>query len=182
MSSSLPPSAPLAVAHSIEGGWQPIESADLGRMFGHSEWVLIATNDGRVTEALPTHTGAGWVWACARGENVADPRHPSPYLRLHATHWMRLPPLPGEALPAELGGGGSEPNLSPREADNPRIAVLEGALREARRILKQEGETFFRCDCCGFQHDDHPQNLDLYSMLMERFDAALASTGGSDGG
>jgi hypothetical protein len=81
--------------------WQPIEAVDEGAftaMFASSTWVLAATSDGRVTEAMPYILDGGRrLWICSRGSNCSDPRWPTEYLPLFVTHWMPLPDAPESA-------------------------------------------------------------------------------------
>jgi hypothetical protein len=76
--------------------WQPIETADVSKLYAYSTWVLIATDEPRVTEATPYYfdTG-GYMWMTARGNNVrgSDAAHDH-MLRHKATHWMPMPKAP----------------------------------------------------------------------------------------
>lgn len=81
-------------------GWLDIAtltSSDTSAMFARTEWVLVATSDGRVTEATPFYgDNALFIWICARGSNCSHPgREPEPnYLRSHVTHYQPLPAPP----------------------------------------------------------------------------------------
>lgn len=75
--------------------WKPIETAELRTLWSHNSPVLVATSEGVVTQARVFELeGGAYMWSCADRENVADPRHPSEYLRFEATHWMPLPTPP----------------------------------------------------------------------------------------
>lgn len=85
----------------IPTGWQPIETAKVNDLFAHSTWVLVHTDAGMVTEAMPHFMGndGGYIWMTARGDNCrgSDNEH-SRMLRRSVTHWMPLPDAPVSAL------------------------------------------------------------------------------------
>jgi hypothetical protein len=76
--------------------WQLIETADTSHLFATSTWVLVATDDGRVTEGYPLYTGPNeYIWIAARGNNLrGNENSRSTYLRDSPTHWMPLPAHP----------------------------------------------------------------------------------------
>lgn len=77
--------------------WQSVETFDFVDGFANSQWVLVHTSDGRVTEGLPMVIDGGKrLWLCACGNNAFDPRFkPSPcLLRDSVTHWMPKPEPP----------------------------------------------------------------------------------------
>lgn len=76
--------------------WQPINTADTSKLFATNTWVLVATDDGRVTEAYPLYTGPDeYIWVAARGNNLrGNENSRSVYLRDSPTHWMPLPSHP----------------------------------------------------------------------------------------
>ena len=77
--------------------WQPIEAfseREFNDAFANSQWFLVATSDGRVTEGQPFFTSSARLWICSRGSNCSDPRWPAEFLPLTVTHWMPLPEAP----------------------------------------------------------------------------------------
>jgi hypothetical protein len=77
--------------------WRPIETANTSQLFASSTWVLVATTEGRVTEAMPLYVdGGGYIWIAARGDNLKG-NTGGDYLRHSATHWMPLPSPPQNA-------------------------------------------------------------------------------------
>lgn len=75
--------------------WQAVETTNPHAMFGRSEWVLIATDKGRVTEGMPFYTDTGQlIWIAARGNNCADPRQPTDMLHETVTHVLPIPAHP----------------------------------------------------------------------------------------
>lgn len=78
--------------------WRPIGTADTEALFATSTWVLVAVDDGRVTEAYPLYVGADeFIWVTARGNNLKGKGCCSGYLRDSPTHWMPLPAPPVSA-------------------------------------------------------------------------------------
>ena len=87
------------------GAWRPVETAQLHAMFARSEWVMIATDLGRVTEGMPFFSDAGLCfWIAARGGNCSDPRYPHSMLREAVTHWQPRPMHPH--IPSGADGRG----------------------------------------------------------------------------
>jgi hypothetical protein len=86
---------------SSEIEWQPIDTADVSQLFATSTWVLIATSEGVVTEAMPYYfDGGGYIWMTARGPNCRgtdDER--GQMLPTTVSHWMPLPQHPQRSPP-----------------------------------------------------------------------------------
>lgn len=76
--------------------WRDIATADPSALFSRSEWVLIATDKGRVTEGLPYYFDSGkLIWVCARGMNCNHPGANMTFpLPETVTHWQPLPDPP----------------------------------------------------------------------------------------
>lgn len=76
--------------------WQPIDTANVSQLFASSQWVLVATDRGRVELAIPFYFDAGgYFWLTLRGSNLrGNDNERSQYLRESPTHWMSIPSHP----------------------------------------------------------------------------------------
>lgn len=105
------------------GGWFPMESANVSKLFASSTWVLLHTDAGMVTEAIPHYfDGGGYIWMTARGENVRgsdDERNHM--LRVKPLHWRPLPSPPG----AELKANAVDPRHCPQCGPHPNDSSEE---------------------------------------------------------
>ncbi len=59
----------------------------------------------------------------------------------------------------------AEPLLRRAQTAEAEIERLRGALEDLLKLVDQEGETFFICDRCGYQHDDIKNHMDLWLRL-----------------
>lgn len=92
------------------GEWQPIETADVSRLFSRSVWSLVHTSDGRITLGMPYFNGPeSYIWMTTSGSNCKGRGEPgASYLRDSVTHWMPLPLPPGKEKPKSSESGTPE--------------------------------------------------------------------------